>query len=77
MTKGKYDVVVIGSGMGGLCSTALLAHYGYKVLCVESLGRPGGRFSTDEFEGFKLPTGGIGIECQSQLKSVYSWLIAS
>ena len=40
MPQGKYDVVVIGSGMGGLCSAALLAHYGYKPLCVESLGRP-------------------------------------
>lgn len=71
MTKGKYDVVVIGSGMGGLCSTALLALYGYKVLCVESLGRPGGRFSTDEFEGFKLPTGGIGIECRAMVQGVF------
>jgi len=71
MTNGKYDVVVIGSGMGGLCSTALLALYGYKVLCVESLGRPGGRFSTDEFEGFKLPTGGIGIECRAMVQGVF------
>ena len=71
MTKGKYDVVVIGSGMGGLCSTALLALYGYNVLCVESLGRPGGRFSTDEFEGFKLPTGGIGIECRAMVQGVF------
>ena len=71
MTKGKYDVVVIGSGMGGLCSTALLAHHGYNVLCVESLGRPGGRFSTDEFEGFKLPTGGIGIECRAMVQGVF------
>ncbi len=71
MTKGKYDVVVIGSGMGGLCSTALLALYGYKVLCVESLDRPGGRFSTDEFEGFKLPTGGIGIECRAMVQGVF------
>ncbi|MFC1907607.1 phytoene desaturase family protein [Chloroflexota bacterium] len=71
MAKGKYDVVVIGSGMGGLCSTSLLALYGYKVLCVESLGRPGGRFSTDEFDGFKLPTGGIGIECRAMVQGVF------
>lgn len=71
MPQGKYDVVVIGSGMGGLCSAALLAHYGYKTLCVESLGRPGGRFSTDEYEGFKLPTGGIGIETRGTIQGVF------
>jgi len=71
MEKGKYDVVVMGSGMGGLCSAALLAHYGYKTLCVESLGRPGGRFSTEEYEGFKLPTGGLGIECRGTIQGVF------
>jgi len=71
MEKGKYDVVVMGSGMGGLCSAALLAHYGYNTLCVESLGRPGGRFSTEEYEGFKLPTGGLGIECRGTIQGVF------
>ena len=71
MEKGKYDVVVLGSGMGGLCSAALLAHYGYKTLCVESLARPGGRFSTDEYEGFKLPTGGVGVETRGMIQGIF------
>ena len=57
MVNDKFDVAVAGSGIGGLCSAALLARHGYKVLLVESLGRLGGRFSTIEEEGFKLPTG--------------------
>ncbi len=61
MAQSEYDVVVIGSGIGGLCSGALLAHWGYRTLVVEKLNRIGGRFSTDEYEGFKLPTGGITI----------------
>ena len=61
MEQEKYDVVVIGSGIGGLSSGALLAHWGYKTLVVEKLSRIGGRFSVEEYEGFKLPTGAIAI----------------
>jgi phytoene desaturase len=38
----EYDVVVIGSGMGGLSAAALLAKAGKKVLVVERHDRPGG-----------------------------------
>jgi prolycopene isomerase len=37
-----YDVVVIGSGLGGLSSGALLAHAGLRVLVVEQGDGPGG-----------------------------------
>ena len=36
------DVVVIGSGLGGLCAGALLAKYGYKVTMCEAHYLPGG-----------------------------------
>ena len=53
----KYDVVVVGSGLGGLLAGASLAHSGYKTLVVETLSRIGGKCSTEEYEGFKLTTG--------------------
>jgi prolycopene isomerase len=40
--KENYDVVVIGSGMGGLSAAALLAKFGKQVLVVERHDRPGG-----------------------------------
>ena len=38
----RYDVVVIGSGMGGLTCAAMLAKEGMKVCVVEKNHRPGG-----------------------------------
>jgi len=43
---GEYDVVVIGSGMGGLSCGALSAKYGDKVLVVESHIKSGGSAHT-------------------------------
>ena len=38
----RYDVIIVGSGMGGLSAAALLAKAGKKVLVVERHDRPGG-----------------------------------
>ena len=57
----EYDIVIIGSGLGGLTAAGLLSRKGFKTLVVESRSRIGGRFSTFEYEGFKLPTGAILI----------------
>eukprot|EP00966_Prymnesium_polylepis_P016316 376146-Prymnesium_polylepis.2 len=40
--SGTSDVVVIGSGIGGLSAAALLAKYGYSVTVCESHDRVGG-----------------------------------
>ncbi|MFX0188598.1 MAG: phytoene desaturase family protein [Candidatus Hodarchaeota archaeon] len=57
----NYDIIIIGSGLGGLTAATLLSRKGFKTLVVESRSRIGGRFSTFEYEGFKLPTGAILI----------------
>ena len=61
MAEQKYDVVAVGSGIGGLGSGAVLAYRGYRVLVVEKLNRIGGRYSTNLVEGFRLPTGAMTI----------------
>ncbi len=61
MLSYDYDIVIIGSGLGGLTAASLLSRKGYRTLVVESRSRIGGRFSTFEYEGFKLPTGAILI----------------
>ncbi|OLP17054.1 carotene isomerase [Leptolyngbya sp. 'hensonii'] len=51
------DVVVIGSGIGGLCCAALLARYGFQVLVCESHSIPGGAAHAFEYQGFHFDSG--------------------
>lgn len=51
------DVVVVGSGIGGLCCAALLARYGFQVLVCESHSIPGGAAHTFERQGFHFDSG--------------------
>jgi phytoene dehydrogenase-like protein len=51
------DVVIIGSGIGGLCCAALLARYGYKVIVCESHAIPGGAAHGFEYQGYCFDSG--------------------
>jgi carotene isomerase len=53
----KTDVVVIGSGIGGLSCAALLARYGFDVIVCESHSIPGGAAHAFERNGFKFDSG--------------------
>ena len=69
--QGKYDVVVVGAGFGGLCSAALLTHYGYKTLVVEKLPFVGGRASSVKYKGFTLPTGALYVETHGVVDKLF------
>jgi prolycopene isomerase len=52
-----YDVVVIGTGMGGSAAGAVAALNGLRTLILEKNPRPGGSCSYYEKEGFHVDTG--------------------
>uniref|UniRef100_A0A7S1P995 Amine oxidase domain-containing protein n=1 Tax=Vitrella brassicaformis TaxID=1169539 RepID=A0A7S1P995_9ALVE len=53
----ETDVVVIGSGIGGLCCAALLAKYGDDVTVCESHVYPGGAAHSFERDGYMFDSG--------------------
>ncbi|QHO20930.1 Prolycopene isomerase [Arachis hypogaea] len=53
----EADVVVVGSGIGGLCCAALLARYEQDVVVVESHDQPGGAAHSFDIKGYKFDSG--------------------
>ncbi|BAZ80100.1 FAD dependent oxidoreductase [Sphaerospermopsis kisseleviana NIES-73] len=51
------DIIVIGSGIGGLSAAALLARYGKRVVVCEGHTIPGGAAHTFKRRGFEFDSG--------------------
>ncbi len=56
-SDGNYDAIIIGSGMGGMSTAALLAKDGYKVLVLEASSALGGCSSSYYRKGFVFESG--------------------
>jgi all-trans-retinol 13,14-reductase len=55
--ENEYDVIVVGSGIGGLTCAALLSKRGYRVLVLEQHSQVGGYCSSFKRNGFVFNTG--------------------
>lgn len=55
--KAEYDVVIIGSGIGGLMAGVALAQAGRSVAVFEKLSFPGGRYTELDYKGAAVTTG--------------------
>ncbi|KAK2982209.1 hypothetical protein RJ640_024954 [Escallonia rubra] len=55
--KPEADVIVIGSGIAGLCCAGLLARYEQEVLVLESHDLPGGAAHSFEIKDYKFDSG--------------------
>lgn len=69
--RSSYDVIVIGSGVGGLETAARLTAAGHSVLVLEKMPVLGGRYATMEYQGFKLSTGAEAVECGGALEEAF------
>jgi len=59
VSRGTYDAVVVGAGLGGLLAAALIAKKGGSVLVLERLRYVGGRFTTVDQDGSAITTGAL------------------
>ena len=57
MTMERTQVLVIGSGIGGLCCAALAARAGHDVLVLEQHRQPGGAAHGFERAGYRFESG--------------------
>lgn len=67
----RYDVIVIGAGVGGLSVSALCALEGFKTLCIEQCDRVGGRALT--IKGEEILSKGVQWY-KTLLGKQYTWL---
>ena len=73
--QSRYDIVVIGGGIGGMVAGALLARDGYSVLMLEKLPVPGGRYTSEDYKGFKIGTGSWALGLHGPQGPVYKTLM--
>jgi glycine/D-amino acid oxidase-like deaminating enzyme len=73
----KYDVAVVGAGLGGLVAAALLSKKGKKTILLEPGEEIGGALAVFQTQGFRFSTGTtltFGFERGGALERVYSEL---
>jgi C-3',4' desaturase CrtD len=61
LNKNQPRVIVVGAGIGGLTTAALLAHRGYSVLTLDQALVPGGCASTFKRQGFTFDVGATQV----------------
>lgn len=72
MSEHRFDVVVLGAGMGGLCAAARLAQAGYSTLLVEREERVGGRASSFHKDGYTINVGAVAIENGGEMERTFA-----
>jgi phytoene dehydrogenase-like protein len=70
----QWDVIVVGTGIGGLTAAAMLVQRGLDVLVLDRNPHPGGTAYVYQRKGFTFPMGPLGFSSPSTVKEVLSRL---
>lgn len=76
MKSSHYDVIIIGSGIGGLTSGALMAKHGRNVLILEQHSKPGGYVTSYTRQGFLFDVVHVigGLKKGAPIQRIFSHL---
>ena len=70
----KWDVIVVGTGIGGLTAAAMLVQKGLNVLALDRNPHPGGTAYVYTRKGFTFPMGPLGFSTPSTVKETLNKL---
>jgi all-trans-retinol 13,14-reductase len=70
----KWDVIVVGTGIGGLTAAAMLVQKGLNVLALDRNPHPGGTAYVYTRKGFTFPMGPLGFSTPSAVKETLNKL---
>lgn len=59
----EFDVLILGAGLAGVASAAILANRGYRVALLDSLPQPGGRVGATHYRNSWISLGHRDAEC--------------
>jgi phytoene desaturase len=66
-----YDAIVIGAGLGGISTAALIAANGFKTLVLEQSDAVGGCCSSFHHQGYKFDTGATMVMLTQPLEEIF------
>ncbi len=70
----KWNVIIVGAGVGGLTAAATLVKAGLRVLVMDRNPHPGGTAYVYERKGFTFPMGPLGFSNSSLVKNILNEL---
>ena len=71
MGNNRRKIAVIGAGVGGLSSAALLSHRGYEVVVFERASHIGGKAGTVSYGDIELDTGPSLLTLKDEINMVF------
>ena len=70
----RWDVIIVGAGVGGLTAASMLVKAGLRVLILERNPHPGGTAYVYHRKGFTFPMGPLGFSAPRLIRETLKML---